>query len=85
MPMSFISIFQTTCVGMSSFPKRMQSRLWLRNVQEEILKNKIFKGRAALIFYSFIGPVGHNIWWENCSNGSCEPKNCFVIYFHNQT
>ena len=51
-----------------------------RNIKEEI-----FKGRAALIFYSFIGPVGHNIWWENCSNGSFEPKNRFVIYFHNQT
>ena len=50
-----------------------------RNIKEEI------KGRAALIFYSFIGPVGHNIWWENCSNGSFEPKNRFVIYFHNQT
>ena len=23
----------------------------------------------------FLGPVGHNIWWENSWNGSFEPKN----------
>ena len=25
--------------------------------------------------YSFIGPVGHNIWWENRLNGSLRPKD----------
>ena len=29
----------------------------------------------AKYFYSFIGPVGHNIWWENSRNGSFGPKN----------
>ena len=25
--------------------------------------------------YSFIGPVGHNMWWENSQNRSFGPKN----------
>ena len=25
--------------------------------------------------YSFIGPLGHNIWWEKRRNGSFGPKN----------
>ena len=29
----------------------------------------ILKGRYPNLFYSFIGTVGHNIWWENCRNG----------------
>ena len=29
----------------------------------------------AKFFYSFISPVGHNIWWENSRNGPFGPKN----------
>ena len=34
------------------------------------------KGGYRKFFFSFIGPVGHNIWWENRQNGSFGPKNC---------
>ena len=27
------------------------------------------------MIFSFIGPVGYNIWWENSRNGSFGPKN----------
>ena len=34
------------------------------------------KGRVSLnFFYSFISPVGYNIWWENSRNKSFRPKN----------
>ena len=33
------------------------------------------KGGYRDFFYSFIGPVGHSIWWENSRNGSFGPKN----------
>ena len=29
----------------------------------------------AKFFYSFISPVGHNIWWENSQSGPFGPKN----------
>ena len=32
------------------------------------------------IFFSFIGPVGHNIWWENRWNGSFGPTNVSTIF-----
>ena len=34
----------------------------------------ILKGGYCKIFFSFIGPVGYNIWWENSRNGSFGPK-----------
>ena len=34
-----------------------------------------YREGIAIFFYSFIGPVGHNIWWENSRNGSFGPKN----------
>ena len=33
------------------------------------------KGGHRNLFYSFIVPVGYNIWWENHRNGSFGPKN----------
>ena len=33
------------------------------------------KGGYRKFFYSFISPVGHNIWWENSRNGPFGPKN----------
>ena len=32
------------------------------------------KGGYRNFFYSFIDPVGHNIWWENSQNGSFGSK-----------
>ena len=32
------------------------------------------KGEYRNFFHSFIGPVGHNIWWENSQNGSFGPE-----------
>ena len=32
------------------------------------------KGGYRNFFYSFIGPVGHDIWWENSRKGSFGPK-----------
>ena len=34
------------------------------------------KGGYRKFVYSFIGPVGHNIWWENSRNASFGPKKC---------
>ena len=34
----------------------------------------LLKGGYRNFFYSFIGPVGYNIWWENSQNGSFGPK-----------
>ena len=31
--------------------------------------------------YTFIGPVGHSIWWENSRNGSFGPKNAEIANF----
>ena len=33
------------------------------------------KGGYRKFFYSFISPIGHNIWWENSRNRSFGPKN----------
>ena len=30
--------------------------------------------------FSFIGPVGRNIWWEHSRNGSFGPKNLTIFY-----
>ena len=37
-----------------------------------IHSHRLFLNR---LFNSFIGPIGHNIWWENRRSGSFEPKN----------
>ena len=43
------------------------------------------KGGYRNFFHSFIGPVGHNIWWENSRNRSFGPKkgskNAKVAHF----
>ena len=32
------------------------------------------KGRVSQNIFSFVGPVGHNIWWENIRNDSFGPE-----------
>ena len=39
------------------------------------------KGGYRKFFYSFISPVGHNIWWENSRNGPFGPKNANLAFF----
>ena len=40
------------------------------------ISNTEFKREGiAKYFFSFIGPVGHNIWWEIRRNDSFVPKN----------
>ena len=48
------------------------------------LKNIALKGGYRNFFYSFIGLVGHNIWWENSRNGSFGPKNGLKLIFRPQ-
>ena len=33
------------------------------------------KGGCRKIFFSVLGLVGHDIWWENCRNTAFRPKN----------
>ena len=52
------------------FPQRG----WCQNISA--LQHLRLKGGYRKIFFSsFIGPVGHNIWWEIRRNGSFGPKN----------
>ena len=37
--------------------------------------NYALKGGYRNFSFSFIGPVEHNVWWENSRNGSFGPKN----------
>ena len=38
--------------------------------------NYTLKGGYRNFSFSFIGPVEHNVWWENSRNGSFGPKKC---------
>ena len=42
---------------------------------EDYKRHILLKGGYRNFFYSFISPVGYNIWWENSQNRSIGPKN----------
>ena len=54
-----------------------QSQTWHSVAFRESLcqKPNLKGGYRKFSSSSFIGPVGHNIWWENRRNGSFEPRN----------
>ena len=47
----------------------------IEEILQELRNCPILREGIAKNFYSFISPVGHNIWWENSRNGPFGPKN----------
>ena len=48
-----------------------RSDFWCEFIERILL----FKERVLQFFYSFVGLVGDNIWWEILRNGLFGPKN----------
>ena len=48
---------------------------WEENINLFRQSSYLLNGGIAKLFYSFISPVGHNIWWENSRTGSFGPKS----------
>ena len=43
--------------------------------KDNFMERKAIKEDITKYLFTFIGPVGYNIWWENSRNGSFGPEN----------
>ena len=66
------------CWGAESFRELVQFHLFSFSPRSRVIyvcSVKVpLKGRVSQNIFSFVGPVGHNIWWENIRNDSFGPE-----------